>query len=86
MDRCPYAVRLVTSPRRFDYRVHGRRETLVIRRDDPTRGATTPRDGEVLGYGQSVTLAEARLLLAHARHSVGQAERPEEAEALTFGA
>ena len=80
---------------RFDYRIHGRRETLVIGRYDPSLGARKPRDVEGLGYGQSVTLAEARLLLARARRLVDQGDSPsrekterrrEEAEALTFGA
>ena len=80
---------------RYDYRIHGRRETLVIGKYDPTLGARKPRDVEALGYGQQVTLAEARLLLARARRVVQQGESPsrkktdkrrEAAEALTFGA
>lgn len=80
---------------RYDYRIHSRRETLVIGKYDPTLGARKPRDVEALGYGQQVTLAEARLLLARARRVVQQGESPsrkktdkrrEDAEALTFGA
>jgi len=80
---------------RFDYRVLGRRETLVIGRYDPTLGARKPRDAEALSFGQQVTLAEARLLLAVARRTVQQGQSPsrektekrrEAAEALTFGA
>ena len=80
---------------RFDYRIHGRRETLVIGKYDPALSARKPRDPETLAFGQQVTLAEARLLLARAHRSVQQGESPsraktekrrEEAEALTFGA
>ena len=79
---------------RFDYRVSGRRETLVIGKYDPSLGAKKPRDLEELHYGMSLTLAEARLLLTRARRSVEQGESPsrtkvekrtEEADALTFG-
>lgn len=80
---------------RFDYRIHGRRETLVIGKYDSSRGARQPRDSGELAFGQPVTLAEARLLLARARRSVDLGESPsrakigkrlEAAEALTFGA
>ncbi len=80
---------------RFDYRIHGRRETLVIGKYDATRGAKVPREAQDLTYGLSITLAEARLLLARAHRSVEQGESPsrakvdkrrETAEALTFGA
>lgn len=79
---------------RFDYRINGRRETLVIGQYDPGLGARKPRGLEELGYGMSLTLAEARLLLARAHRSVEQGESPsrakvekrvEAAEALTFG-
>ncbi len=80
---------------RFDYRIHGRRETLVIGKYDGTRGARRPREQRELVYGQAVTLAEARLLLMRAHRSVELGESPsrtktdkrlEAAEALTFGA
>ena len=79
---------------RFDYRIHGRRETLVVGQYDPSLGAKKPRDPKELDYGMSLTLAEARLLLARARRSVEQGESPsraktekraEAADALTFG-
>lgn len=79
---------------RFDYRVNGRRETLVIGQYDPNLGAKKPRDLVELDYGMSLTLAEARLLLARAHRSVEQGESPsrgkvekrvEAADALTFG-
>ncbi|WP_431258558.1 tyrosine-type recombinase/integrase [Roseateles chitinivorans] len=79
---------------RFDYRIHGRRETLVIGKYDPSLGAKRRRDPAGLDYGMSLTLAEARLLLARARRAVEQGESPsrgktekrtEAADALTFG-
>lgn len=79
---------------RFDYRINGRRETLVIGQYDSSLGARKPRDAEELDYGMSLTLAEARLLLTRAHRSVEQGESPsrakvekrvEAAEALTFG-
>ena len=79
---------------RFDYRIHGRRETLVIGKYDPSLGAKRPRDPAGLDYGMSLTLAEARLLLARARRAVEHGESPsrgktekrtEAADALTFG-
>ena len=80
---------------RFDYRLHGRRETLVIGKYDPTVAARKAREVEQLSYGQPVSLAEARQLLARA-HRVVQGgsspsrakseKRQKAAEALTFGA
>ena len=61
---------------RFDYRVNGRRETLVIGQYDPNLGAKKPRDLVDLDYGMSLTLAEARLLLTRAHRSVEQGESP----------
>ena len=80
---------------RYDYRINGRRETLVIGKYDRTLGARKPRGPEALTYGQLVTLAEARPLLARARRVLDQGESPSRAktekrreavEALTFGA
>lgn len=79
---------------RFDYRIHGRRETLVVGKYDSSLGARKSRNPEDLDYGMSVSLAEARLLLTRARRSVERGESPsrakvekraEAAEALTFG-
>ena len=79
---------------RFDYRINGRRETLVLGKYDASLGAKKSRDPEGLDYGMSLSLAEARLLLARARRSVERCESPsraktekraEAAEALTFG-
>ena len=79
---------------RFDYRVNGRREILMIGKYDPTIGAKKPRELDELDYGISLSLAEARLLLTRAHRSVEQGESPsrskvekrtEAADALTFG-
>lgn len=79
---------------RYDYRIHGRRETLTIGRYDSTLPAKTARDPADLVYGMSLNLLEARALLARARRQVEQGESPsrakvekrnEAADALTFG-
>ena len=79
---------------RFDYRVNGRRETLVIGKYDPTVGAKKPRELNELDYGMSLSLAEARLLMTRAHRSIEQGvspsrskveKRTEAADALTFG-
>jgi integrase len=79
---------------RFDYRINGRRETLVIGQYDSSLGARKPRSSEELDYGMALSLAESRLLLARAHRSVEQGDSPsrakvekrvEAAEALTFG-
>lgn len=79
---------------RYDYRLNGRRETLVIGQYDPNLGAKQMRELSVLEYGMSVSLAEARLLLTQARRAIEQGESPsrskvekrvEANEALTFG-
>ncbi len=79
---------------RFDYRVNGRRETLVIGKYDSTIGAKKSRELDELDYGISLSLAEARLLLTRAHRLVEQGESPsrskvekriEAADALTFG-
>ena len=61
---------------RFDYRLNGRRETLVIGQYDSTLGMRNPRDMNLLDYGMSVTLAEARLLLGRAHRTVERGESP----------
>ena len=66
---------------RFDYRINGRRETLVIGQYDASLGARKPRGFGELDYGMSLTLAEARLLLTRAHRSVEQRESPSRAKA-----
>ena len=79
---------------RYDYRVNGRRETLVIGQYDPNLGAKYQRELSELDYGMTLSLAEARLLLTRARKSLERGESPsrikvekriEINEALTFG-
>ena len=66
----------------------------MIGKYDPTIGAKKPRELDELDYGISLSLAEARLLLARAHRLVEQGESPsrskvekrtEAADALTFG-
>ncbi len=77
---------------RYDYRLNGRRETLTIGRYDGTLKRT--RETAALAYGMSLSLAEARTLLANARRSVEAGNSPSRAkaenrtaavDALTFG-
>ncbi len=79
---------------RYDYRINGRRETLVIGRYDSSLSARKPRKPDELGFGMAISLSEARLLRDHAYGAVqcGQSpsrakaeRRVEAAEALTFG-
>ena len=41
---------------RYDYRVKGRRETLVIGRYDPSLSARKPRKPDELGFGMAISL------------------------------
>lgn len=79
---------------RYDYRLNGRRETLVIGQYDPGLAAKNPRDVSKLEYGMSLSLAEARQLLANARRAIEQGDSPSRAkvekrieanEGMTFG-
>ena len=83
-----------TKSFRYDYRINGRRETLTIGRYDESLSSKVARGLEELEYGTSITLAEARMLLADARRSVEKGESPSRAkaekrtqisESLTFG-
>ncbi len=65
---------------RFDYRVNGRRETLVVGKFDPSLGARRPREVEALDFGMAITLAEARQLLMRAHRSVERGESPSRAK------
>ncbi len=77
---------------RYDYRLNGRRETLTIGRYDTSLERT--REPSRLAFGMSLSLVEARTLLAQARHSVEVGVSPSRAKvekradaitALTFG-
>lgn len=66
---------------RYDYRIHGRRETLTIGRYDESRSRDVVRTLDDLDYGGIVSLAEARLLLTKARRAVEMDESPAKAKA-----
>ncbi|KVL50671.1 integrase [Burkholderia cepacia] len=79
---------------RYDYRVNGRRETLVIGRYDPSLSARKPRKSDELVFGMAISLAEARMLRDQAAGEIQRGQSPsrakverrvEAAEALTFG-
>jgi len=61
---------------RYDYRVNGRRETLVIGRYEPQVPSRKLREADQLSFGMSVSLAEDRLLLAQARREIQQGNSP----------
>lgn len=61
---------------RCDYRLYGRRETLLTGQYGLNLGAKYQRDLSCLGYGMLLSLAEARLLLTRARKSIEQGESP----------
>jgi len=58
---------------RFDYRLNGRRETLVTGRNDPGLPARGVREMHELTFGMSLSLAEARLFLERARRESSRA-------------
>jgi len=79
---------------RYNYRLNGRGETLVIGRYDTTLARKAAREPSALEYGMDVSLVEARALLDRARRDVergvspsrGKADkRTAAAEALTVG-
>ncbi|HUH60657.1 MAG TPA: Arm DNA-binding domain-containing protein [Candidimonas sp.] len=59
---------------RYDHRLKGGRETLVIRRYDPKCRGT--QDPDELDYGMSQSLRDARTLLDRRRRDVEQGESP----------
>ncbi len=65
---------------RYDYRLNGRRETLVIGKYDPDLGAKQQRELPCLEFGMSMSLAEARLLLSRARKSIEHGISPSRAK------
>lgn len=79
---------------RCDYRIGKRRETLTLGRHDATAPARVPGPLDVLDFGMSLSLAEARRLLIKAKRSLEQGVSPSrakaekkaaETDALTFG-
>lgn len=79
---------------RYDYRLNGRRETVVIGRYDASLSARKPRKPDELGLGMAISLSEARILRDQAARAIQRGESPsrakvekrvDAAEALTFG-
>jgi integrase len=66
---------------RYDYRLNGRRETLVIGQYDASLKARNSRDTAALEYGMLISLAEARFLLMQAKRAIEQGESPSRAKA-----
>lgn len=69
---------------RYDYRVNGRRETLVIGRYDPSLSARKPRKPDELGFGMAISLPEARLLRDQAYGAIQRGESPSRAKVETL--
>jgi hypothetical protein len=65
---------------RYDYRVNGRRETLVIGRYDPSLSARKPRKPDQPAFGMAISLPEARLLRDHAYGAIQRGEIPSRAK------
>jgi hypothetical protein len=65
---------------RYDYRVNGRRETLVIGRYDPSLSARKPRKPDEPEFGMAISLPEARLLHDHAYGAIQCGEIPSRAK------
>jgi len=66
---------------RYDYKLNGRREKLVIGQYDRSLGARNPREGDSLEFGMSLLLAEARFLLTQAKRAIKQGDSPPRAKA-----
>ena len=67
-----------TKTFRYDYRINGRRETLVVGRYSPENKMT--RAPESLNYGMTVSLREARALVDKARRGVEHGISPSRAK------
>lgn len=61
---------------RYDYRLAGRRETLTLGQYDEFQAMQPKRDPDTLKYGDPLSLAEARDLLARAKSTVNRGESP----------
>lgn len=71
----------VVSPKgtitfRYDYRLAGRRETLTLGQYDAFQASQPKRDPAVIKYGDPLSLADARELLARAKNTVSHGESP----------
>ena len=72
---------VVVSPKgtvtfRYDYRLAGRRETLSLGQYDEFQASQPKRDPETIKYGDPLSLADARELLARAKNTVSRGESP----------
>ncbi len=72
---------VVVSPKgtitfRYDYRLAGRRETLTLGQYDEYQASQQKRNPETLSYGDPLSLADARDLLARAKNAVKRGESP----------
>jgi integrase len=72
---------VVVSPKgsvtfRYDYRLAGRRETLTLGQYDAYQASQQQREPEDVCYGDPLSLAEARDLLARAKNAVKRGESP----------
>lgn len=61
---------------RYDYRLAGRRETLTLGQYDEFQASRPKRDPEAIKYGDPLSLADARELLARAKNAVSRGESP----------
>lgn len=72
---------VVVSPKgtitfRYDYRLAGRRETLTLGQYDEFQASQQKRNPEAVTYGDPLSLADARDLLARAKNAVKRGESP----------
>ncbi len=72
---------VVVSPKgtvtfRYDYRLAGRRETLSLGQFDELQASQPKRDPETIKYGDPLSLADARELLARAKNAVSRGDSP----------
>lgn len=61
---------------RYDYRLAGRRETLTLGQYDEFQASQPKRPPEDIKYGDPLSLADARDLLARAKNMVSRGESP----------
>jgi integrase len=72
---------VVVSPKgtisfRYDYRLAGRRETLTLGQYNEFQASQPKRNPETISYGDPLSLADARDLLARAKNAVKRGESP----------
>jgi integrase len=77
---------VVVSPKgsvtfRYDYRLAGRRETITLGQYDEYQASLPKRNPEDVKYGDPLSLADARDLLARAKNAVKRGESPARAKA-----